>query len=772
MFEDLLVKISRFIARRPGVVVSAIALILIFSAISASNVRFTSTEYKEYFPPGDKVFAQSQLYEKDFGVRAESAFIYIKGEDVTDREVLEYMLELEKNLKRLDGVGSTISPASIVVEVYGSLPQDEALLQQLLEFYAKDLIPKPTMALITVEITTTSPEKTNELAEKIERVIQFTPRPTGVIAQATGTPMLGYQIVETTKKNTGRMTGISIVLMVVILGLTFSGVVRKKYIAFMPLIISVFSVMIIVGLLPILGIQLTMDISATLPILIGLSIEYAAQVQNRFEEERREGKKRDEAVVLSVSRTGLAVVLAMLTTIIGFMSMTVPGMPMLTKFGLIMSMGLIFAYILAITFLPSVLTILDRNKERSERKESKSRKELRKSEGKKETKIDEKKDEYGILERSLIVVSGVTVSNPRKIIALAVILIIFGAYANSQIKLETDTKKWFPQDLPAIVKFRELERVMGGQYIFTLVLTSDEINSETLKRSDELARYIVNKEGLVYDYMSLSSVLKEFASGLPEDDSKLSVIMDMFPEKQLKRYVSGKMMTIQLYTNANTHEKRLDLVENLKKDIQYFGWDGKYYITGTPAIMAHLGQIMYGSQLTMTVAAYILIVSLLLAVYRSLKKAVIPLLAISTVIGATNTFMYFLGIKQTMISITLNAIILGLGIDFSIMVSERYHEERARLSPVGAVRRAIEKTGKAVVTSAFTMAGGFGAVVFSDFPALSDFGLMALIAIIFALISALTVVPAFLMLTEKVDLNINFKNANFLNRRNKIKIEN
>jgi hypothetical protein len=171
--------------------------------------------------------------------------------------------------------------------------------------------------------------------------------------------------------------------------------------------------------------------------------------------------------------------------------------------------------------------------------------------------------------------------------------------------------------------------------------------------------------------------------------------------------------------------------------------------------MAHLGTIMYNSQFIITMSAYVLIVVLLLSVYRSLKRAIVPLLAISTVIGVTNTFMFIFGIKQTMISISLNAIILGLGIDFSIMVSERYYEERKRFSPVESVRKTIERTGKAVVTSAFTMAGGFGAVVFSDFPALSDFGFMALVAIIFSLVSALTVVPAFLMITERVNFSLN-----------------
>ncbi|MDK2782375.1 MAG: uncharacterized protein PWR13_1403 [Archaeoglobi archaeon] len=47
------------------------------------------------------------------------------------------------------------------------------------------------------------------------------------------------------------------------------------------------------------------------------------------------------------------------------------------------------------------------------------------------------------------------------------------------------------------------------------------------------------------------------------------------------------------------------------------------------------------------------------------------------------------------------------------------------------------------------MAGGFGATSFSTFPALSDFGILALIAIFFSLFSALTVVPAFLMISER-----------------------
>ncbi len=169
---------------------------------------------------------------------------------------------------------------------------------------------------------------------------------------------------------------------------------------------------------------------------------------------------------------------------------------------------------------------------------------------------------------------------------------------------------------------------------------------------------------------------------------------------------------------------------------------------------------MVKSQFVMTLVAYVLMVTLLFAVYRSIKRAVTPLIAITTVIGVVNLSMLIFGIKQTMFSISMNSITLGLGIDYSIHMTERYFEERLNFSPIEAVRRTIERAGKAIVTSGLTTAGGFGALILSNFPALYDFGILALISIIFSLISALTVVPAFLMMAER----LRFKFSNVLAR--------
>jgi len=574
----------------------------------------------------------------------------------------------------------------------------------------------------------TDPDKTMELAEQIERVVKFTHRPTGITTEVSGSPVLHYQIVKASERETGMTTTASIVAMIVLLAVTFSGVVRKKYMAFMPLIISVFSVIVIVGLLPLVGVKLDPDLSATLPILIGLAIEYAAQIQNRYEHERIRGYDRDNSVVIAVTRTGLAVILAMLTTVIGFMSMATTLIPGLALFGIIMSLGLVIAYIFSITFLPAALKILDREEEKKA--------------------IVKEKRKVGILERVLTSVASLTASKPKAILALALIIIIFGAYANTQIKLETDTKKYFPENLPAMVKFKELERIMGKQYIYTVVLNVDEIGVDVLKRMDKLGNYIVNKEDMVYRCDSLSSLIKDYLGRLPESDAELSTILNMIPKDILKRYVSGHTIALYLYTSADTHDKRVELTEYLDRDVRFFGWHEGYYITGMPVIMSHLGEIMLNSQTQMTLVAYSLIVLLLFATYRSIARAIVPLFAITTVIGVLNTTMFLAGMKQTMMSIAINAITLGLGIDFSIHMAERYTEERQRYSPEKAVTIAIEETGKAIVTSALTMAGGFGALMLSTFPMLWNFGFLSVIAIIFSLIGALTVVPAFLMITE------------------------
>jgi len=716
MFERLVVK-------RPLSTVLLIFAIISLFMISASNLKFGSADYSDSFPPWDEVYLRYELYYKEFGLAPENVYVFIKSDDVLTADVFKYMLSLQNALEHIEGVTSTTSPASAVSEMFGSIPDDEVLLESIAESYAKDLLPDQNFALISVQIERMESDKLMEVAKEIESVIAFLPQPTGVSVDVTGGAVLMYQITKAVQEDVYRTFFIASVIMVLVLAAVFSGVVRRKETVLLPLLISLLSVSIMVGSMPLFGLKMTEYVSATVPILVGLAIDYAAQLQNRFEEERNEGRDVGNAVVRAIRATRFPLFIAMATTVIGFISMGAPRIPSLVWFGTLMSLGLISAFFLSLVFLPAVLRIADKDAERASYAP-------------------------GILEKVLTSIAKLTITNSKKILALTAVLIILGAYATTQVQLETNRRKYAPQDLPALVKFEELERSVSPQYVYAIVLSVDRIDADNVAKAEELAKYISQREKEVYSYETIGKTLKDFFGTIPSAEREFTLALSNMPESLYNRFVSGNHIVILLYTNTQTEEEVNHAMRNFEEDIRFFGWDGDYYITGFPVILAHLSEVLFNSLNLMTGVAYLLIVVFLLFTYRSIVRAVIPLISISVAVAAMNLCMMVMGIKQTTISIALNSIVLGMGIDYSIHITERYFEERGKLGVGESVKRTIERTGKAVLTSALTTAGGFGALYFSSFPVLSNFGILAFIAVIFSLVSAVSIVPAFLILYE------------------------
>lgn len=709
-------KLLRIVSERPGLVFIFVIAIILLSAYSAMNVEMSSGT-ENFFSKDNKVYQQYKLYEKNFARATGAVFIFIKGDDVVNYEAYNFMLTLGDELKKIEGVESVTSPASIIREQFGFLPTDEKFLKDVTEKYFSDLVPKRTLAMVMVQLKPMDSARQEEVAKNIEKSLENIEVPAGYKVEITGSPVLGYQIKGEILKSLGVTMMASVFLMVLFLFVTFSGVTRRKWTAFLPLVISVSSVIIIYGMMPLLGIPLSEHTNGALPMLVGLAIEYGVQIQNRFEEEiRKHGV--DVALELAVERTGRALLLSLLTTIVGFMSMLSVGIPAMSWFGIIASLGLTIAYILSITFLPALLKIIEER-----------------GKVKKEEKAEEKKAR---LEQALEMVSGLTASRPFGILVVALVISAVGLYVSPMIKLETNYNKYVPQNLPSIQKFSELEELVGGQTIYTLVLETDGVDPRVLEKSRDLADYILSKEELIYKYDAVNPLVETYGG------------LEKVPEAQLSRYVSGSTLAINFYSTADSQEEYKSTLNSLYKDIEFYGWDGEYYVTGQPVVYSELGSIMIGSQRTMTLVAYVGILAALLLIYRSLRKAIVPLLAITSVIGIMNLVMFISGVKQTMVSIALNSIVLGLGIDYSIMITERYLEERQSVSPAQAVRRAIEYTGKATTTSALATMGGFGALMLSTFPVMRDFGFLALVSISLSLLAAFTVVPAFLMLTERL----------------------
>ena len=701
------------------VVILATVLLFLFFAHNAKYVKMNQG-YETYFSEDFKEYKQYKLYTKDFGGSIASVYVFVKSDDVLNYETYELILKIGEELKKVNGIGEVKSAAHSIVTRLGYLPTDEKQLESLTYQYSPQYVPKRSLAIIEAEVLT-DPDRYEDVAKEVEKRLSELDLPPGVVVEATGNPMIRYQVSESIRDSMRNMGIAAVVLMVVTLSIVFRGVVEQKRYLFLPLLISLITVTYAYGLMPILGIPLTEVTNAFLPVLIGLSIEYAAQFMGRYEEERRKGLTPFEAAGIAIRNVSRALSLALITTVIGFLSMLFSGVPALGWFGLISAIGLVFAYLLSLSFLPAFLVLTDRKERR--------------------------KAIVGVAEKTLDFLALLTARKYKVVLLLALIVASASYYGYEKVPLETNFFKYIPQDLPAIRKFNELKNVFGSQDRLILVAKIDSISAEEIKKIEELAEYVTRSEGKITDYSSLGKLIRSKFGEIGENEYELENQLELLGEHK-NRYLSGNTLAVYFTVSEMDWLEFRSLYERVKREISFYGaFD--YYLTGDVVLKMFVADLIVNGQNRMTVASYVLVVTLLLIVYRSLRNAVVPLIPITLVILTTGGAMYVLGFYRTLITASMNSMIIGLGIDFSIHVMERYLEERRRFAPEKAVEITITRIGKPILTSGLTMAGGFAAMLISPFPIMRDFGIISVLAILMSLIAALTVVPAFLVFVDK-----------------------
>ena len=142
----------------------------------------------------------------------------------------------------------------------------------------------------------------------------------------------------------------------------------------------------------------------------------------------------------------------------------------------------------------------------------------------------------------------------------------------------------------------------------------------------------------------------------------------------------------------------------------------------------------------MTLLGLVLIFIVLLAIYRDLIKALLPVLPMLVVIGWMGGVMYVTDMKYTPLTASLGALILGVGSEYAIS------DDGAILRRAGQNRRPLEslqittrRIGSALIASGLTTVFGFGALIASPFLITNNFGLITVLAVVFALLTTFTV---------------------------------
>jgi predicted RND superfamily exporter protein len=170
-------------------------------------------------------------------------------------------------------------------------------------------------------------------------------------------------------------------------------------------------------------------------------------------------------------------------------------------------------------------------------------------------------------------------------------------------------------------------------------------------------------------------------------------------------------------------------------------------VTGSPFVREEsLDATNRALQVSLPVA---LVLCLLVAgvFLRSVRYGVAAVIPIIMVVAWLYAFMELAGYAINLVTATIAAVSIGIGIDFAIHLIARYREELERTgSRDEAVRIAGEGTGLALVASAVSSAIGFGILAFAPMPLFASYGLLTALMIVMALVATLAVLPSVLRL--------------------------
>lgn len=435
-----------------------------------------------------------------------------------------------------------------------------------------------------------------------------------------------------------------------------------------------------------------------------------------------------------------AVFTAMIATALGFVALYTSPVPMIQDFGKMLTIGLIVSFVLGIFLLIPILFTRDYFFINDKMKQPKKRR--RKERTTKTDKIIDWITEKSIAFRWVF-------------IALAVITAAYGIWVDIDADAETDVETFMPQDTQELKDIHKLRDILGTTDQVSIVYEGEAIVSDhTITWVDELTENI-GKEfpDVVVETKSITHLVKQMNDGELLDSELFREEVEDIPEEQLKLFLN-ESETKGVITVGIKHLETDDLkqfIDDLGVYLYNNQSDGiETTITGKSVLDVKMIQGLTTGRYQMTLLGMGLVFFSLLLIYRHPIKAFIPLLPIIFIVGWSGLVMYLLDISYTPLTATLGALIIGIGTEFTVLIMERYYEERKKgHQGIEAIKITNKNTGKAIFASALTTIGGFSALLVSDFVILNNFGIMTLINISFALLSTIIIMPSVLIILDK-----------------------
>jgi len=551
------------------------------------------------------------------------------------------------------------------------------------------------------------------------------------------------------------------VLLFIIATLWF--VFRKLIWIIVPISSCLFSVVIMMGLLGILGWKVTVISSNFIALMLILTMAMNIHMSTRFLQLRKDypAKNNFEIISLTTNKMFWPILYTVFTTVFAFLSLIFSEIKPIIDFGWMMTFGLITSFIVTFTLLPTLLNFAPTKN------------------------ISLKKDQNSKITNFLGLLS---LNNKNTIFGVTGFIIILSVIGISKLEVENSFINYFNKNTEIYKGMKLIDEELGGTTPLEVILKFPVTkNQETSTENDEFEdwgdeedenneNYWFTKDkidkitsvhnyldslpqvGKVLSFSSIIDVATQLNNNKPLGTLEMGVLYSKIPE-------SIKTEIIDPYISIENNEARvslriIDSQKNLRRNdlINKINFDLKdkiglkedeFKLAGVLILFNNLLQSLFKSQILTLGLVMIGIFSMFIILFRNIKLSLI---------GVVPNFIaafFILGIiglatiPLDMMTITIAAITIGIAVDNSIHYIYRFKEEFSKIKDYNKTLKKCHSTvGIAILNTSITIVFGFSILVLSKFIPTIYFGVFTGLAMLLAMISVLTLLPA-LILTIK-----------------------
>jgi len=580
----------------------------------------------------------------------------------------------------------------------------------------------------------------------------------------TGAPVVVSDLTGSITRSMRVLLVVALLVMATMLALVF-----RRRPRLLPLAIALAACALTFGALSVFGASLTMASIAVLPVLIGLAVDYAIQLQSRIAEERGEGEPGDGqrlSVAAAARRAALlgapAVATAAAATAAGFAVLAFSPVPMVRGFGILLVAGIAIAFALALLAGTAALVLAGRSAPPPRTAGEMRSRRIRAASPSGAVLLAG--DARRVARRAGGAALAYASLRPARVLAIAAVLAACGWALDAQTRVESDIQRLVPQDMPALRDLDALQRSTGvGGEIDVVIRGADLTSPRVIGWMIAYQSAVLKDNGFspkrgcgqaeLCPAFSLPDLFTTTASR--RDAGAVDALLDAVPPYFSRSVISADRRTATLAFGIRLMalDEQGRVVEAMRTRLDEGRPPGvRAQLAGLPVLAADANAEVSssGRRMLTLLAGLAAVLLVLLAAFRDVRRALIPLVPIALATGWSALVLFALRVPLNPMSVTLGALVIAISTEFSVLLSERYREERRRgHGPRDALARTYRSTGAAVLASGATAIAGFAVLVVSDIRMLRDFGFVTVIDLTVSLLGVLVVLPAVLLIAER-----------------------